>query len=292
MENYTIETLLPLNGVYHMNHRLLLSDVEMANNYKAIIEASRTDKRIQSGDILELYTQCGDYRRNAHFEKWDRDKDHWTVCEQPSTPFIWLTLTGDNIHCSTSGGPWTRVPSDLQFIGKRKKLFKDWGHNGSCANGAVTFEAEVNVWEYRHREPLFGEYSTKDYDKHYISYCADEHGNPKNGSRYRYFGDGINFETAEEYAVWLKTLRGVGFKGHWPNQTVVFCYKRVEKLLEETEYNALNLPVDTRVCNGVIEVKVLYNDTLRTVNEYRCSNDGRDLAKKGIKPYLLARRAA
>ena len=291
MEKYTIVTLLPLNGVYHMNHKISQDDVEMANNYKAIIEASRTDNRIQPGDILELYTRYGDYRRNAHFEKWDRDKGYWAVCEHPSTPFIWLNITGDNIQCSTSGGPWTSVPGGLRLMGKRKKLFKDWGHCGSCANGSVAFEAEVNVWEYRQPDPLFGEYSTKDYDKHYISHCVDERGNPKSGSRYRYVGDSTNFETSEEYSIWLKTFCGVEFEGHWPNQTVVFCYKRVEKLLSKAEYNDLDLPVDTRVCNGVIEVKVFYDDVLRTVTEYRCTNDGSELARRGVKAYLLARQA-
>ena len=147
------------------------------------------------------------------------------------------------------------------------------------------------MWEYRQPYPLFGEYSTKYYDRHYISHCVDERGNPKNGSRYRYVSDSENFETSEEYNVWLKTFRGVEFKGHWPNQTVVFCYKRVEKLLSEAEYNALDLPVDTRMCNGVIEVKVFYDDVLRTVTEYRCTNDGSEFEKRGVKAYLLARQA-
>ena len=292
MDNYTKETLILINPTYHMTHRIIESDVAMANKYKAIIEASRMDGCIQAGDVVELTTKHGDYYKNAHIEKMDEESGCWTVCECPQIPFIWPNNTGDNIRCSTCGGLWTSVPGDLKLIGKRKKLFKDWGHCGSCANGAVEFEADVNVWEYAHPEPLYGEYTTKDYSKHYISYCVDERGNPKNGSNYRYQGDGIAFATAEDYAVWLKTFRGVEFQGNWPNQTVVFCYKRVEKLLSCDEYDALDLPTDTRMCNGIIEIKVLYDDVLRTVTEYRCTNSGDTLEQKGIKPYLLARQAA
>ena len=291
MQKYTIETLLPLNGSYHMAHRLSQADVDMANKYRTIIEASRSNNHIQPGDIVELYTQHGDYHRNAHFEKWDSVNNNWSVCEKPSTPFVWLNSSENNICCSTSGGPWMCVPGNLRLIGKRRKLFMEWGHCGSCANGAVTFEAEVNVWEYKHPEPYFCDYSTKEYSKHYITCCADERGNLKNGSRYRYIGDGMCFETEEEYAVWLKTFRGVGFKGFWPNQTVIFCYKRIDKLLTKVEYDTLDLPIDTRRCNGVIEVKVLYDDALHAITEYRYTNDGSELFQKGVKPYMLARQA-
>jgi hypothetical protein len=203
------------------------------------------------------------------------------VCEQPYTPFVWANESESNIKCSTSGGAWTTVPKNLIYIGKRKKLFNAWGHCGSCADGAVEFEADVNVWEFKHPNPFFGEYSTKDYDRHYIT---------ENSKNNRYIGDNIVFETKDEYDIWLKTFRGVKFKGFWPNQMVVFCYKRVEKLLAEDIYNALDLPIDTRLCNGIIEVKVLYDDVLHMVTEFRCTNDGGKLRKKDVKPYILARQ--
>jgi len=292
MEKYSIETLIPLNSVYHAAHRVLESDVAMANMYKAIIESSRTDDRIQAGDILELTTQHGNYFKDAHIEKLDQESNRWTVCEAPHTPFIWLNDTKDNIRCSTGGGIWTSVPNNLQLIGKRKKLFKDWGHCGSCADGAVAFEAEVNVWEYIEPNRLYGEYTTKDYNRYYISYRAGEKGNPRHNNTCRYIGDDFTFANTDDYTAWLKTFRGVEFQGNWPNQVVVFCYKRVEKLLPFEEYNALDLPIDTRICNGIIEVKVFYDDALRTVTEYRYTNAGGELEEKGIKPYVFARQSA
>jgi hypothetical protein len=181
---YTIETLKAINGSYDYEHRIIQSDVDKANMYVDIIQKSRTAHQIQVGDIVELTTKHGSYYKNAHIEKYDVEDDEWSVCEQPTTPFI--SDYKNNIRCSTSGGAWCSVPNNLKIIGKRLKVFKDWGQCGACANGAVSFETEVNVWEYKQDEPLYGEYTTKDWRRHYISYSVDEYGNPKDGSLYRY----------------------------------------------------------------------------------------------------------
>jgi hypothetical protein len=285
---YSIESLIAINGSYHMNHRVLQSDVDLANSYVEIIENSRTDDGIQVGDIVEYTDKHGGYYRNAHFESYgSMTENMWHICEHPQIPFIGLTGDKKNIRCSTSGGAWTDIPGNLKLIGKRKKYFMDWGHCGSCADGAVTFEALVNVWEYRQPDPLYGEYSTKDYNRHYISYCVDELGKPKNGSQYRYLGNGIAFVNKEEYEVWKRTFRGVEFAGNWANQTVVFIYKRIEKLITKAEFNNLNLLIDTRMCNGIVQVKVEYNDNNKTVTEYSHTNNGSEL--RYTKPYILAR---
>ena len=166
----------------------------------------------------------------------------------------------------------------------------DWGHCGSCGNGAVTFEAEVNVWEYIHPEPFHGEYTTKFYDKNFISYCADESKKQKSIHPYCYFGNGFAFASTEDYTAWRDTFRGVEFREDGANLWVVFCYKRIEKLISKEAYDALDFPVDTRMCNGTIEVKVVYDDEARTITEYRWTNCGDELARKRVKPYLLARQ--
>jgi len=288
MGKYTTETLIPLNVEYHMKHNVSQSDVEMVNKHKAIIETSRTNDRIQPGDIVELTTQYGDYHKNAHIHEWDDKKNKWIVCENPFTPLIWFIASENSIRFPRGGGAWTNVPNNLKLIGKRKKLFKVWGHCGCCESGAVAFEAEVNVWEYRHPGPFHGEYSTKDYDRYYASRSK---GKP---SQYSVpccrHGCYSTFASVDDYTAWLKTFRGVEFMGYSPNQLVIFCYRRIEKLISVDEYNALDFPIDTRQCNGVIEVKVFYDDALRTVTEYRYTNSGRELRDKGVKPYLLARQ--
>ena len=286
---YDINSLVAVNGSYHMQHKVTQSDVDMVNTYIKIIEASRTDHSIQAGDIVEFTCRHGSYYRNGHFERRSMSKEnHWNICEQPHIPFINLTTAKNNIICSTSGGAWRDIPSTLKLLGKRNKLFKDWGHCRPCANGAVAFEAEVNVWEFYEPDPLYGEYSTKYYDKHFIHYCADEQGRPLNGSTYIYFGNCFAFTSKADYEAWRDTFKGVEFAGNGPNQTVVFTYKRIEKLIPKAEYDSLGLPTDTRICNGTIKVRVKYDDSAHTITEYRYTNDGSE--RRGEKPYSLIRQ--
>jgi len=285
---YTIETLIPLNSDYHANNAyrvdggITQSVVDNVNKYVGVIEQSRIDNQIQPGDIVELTTEYGDYYRDAHVDKFDADAGTWNVCCH-ALPYVSLPDADENIRCNTGGGPWYCLPNDLKRIGKRKKLFRNYGF--------VQFEATVNVWEYKHPAPMHRDYTTKDFDKYYISYCADKSGNPKNMDGYRYIGytSGIAFRTKEDYEAWRDTFKGVEFVGGNLNSWVVFTYKRIEKLIMEEEFNNLDLPVDTRVCNGIIQVKVKYNHDAHTVTEYRYTNSGGELRDANVKPYQLAR---
>jgi len=275
-ENYTIETLMLINEHYHSEHGVRQSDVDAANDCKSAIEASRTDNQVQPGDIVELTTIHGDYYRNAHIANWDENEGQWYICNQPYTPYVYIDKSAGSIGYTLGGGGWRHVPSNLALIGKRKKLFGQWGHKGVCGAGSFLFEATVNVWEYKEPEPLFGEYTTEHYDRWYISHCVDKFGKPQGGYEYQCFSRGTGFATKAEYKAWLRTFRGVEFKvDSLPGQVVVFVYKRIEKLISKEEYEALKLPTDTRVCNGIIEVKVSYDDEARTVTEYRHTNCGK-----------------
>lgn len=284
---YTIEKLKQLNPSYDSEHRVTQSDAEKANRYIEAIQNSRSDTQIQVGDIVEVTTKHGDYYQNAHIESYNSETDNWSVCEQPYVPFVYLNDKG-MIRCSTSGGAWCGVPNKLVLIGKRAKQFKDFGHCGACGNGAFCFEAEVNVWEYKESESLYGDYTTKEWRKEYISYCTDEYGNTKNGSHYRYFRDGITFGGKEDYEAWLKTYKGVEFKGHWINHTVVFRYRERNILITKEEWDALDLPKDTRLCNGVNLCKVRYDDEKHIVEVFRFSNTG-TMDWREYKSYELAR---
>ena len=284
---YTIETLIKINALFHEEHRVQQSDVDTANKYIGIIEKSRTNDAVQVGDIIEFTTRHGNYYRNAHVEKFEPETQEWNICEQ-GTPFI-MSLKNENIiRCLTSGGAWDNVPDKLKLLGSRKKFFMVSGHNGACGHGAIYFEAAVNVWEYKEPEPLYGGYTTKEYDKYYISYCVDSRGYPKDGI-YRYTGNGMAFQTTADYEAWRDTFRGVEFDGNCENQKVIFTYKRIKRLITEQEYKSLALPVDTRICNGTIKVKVRYDDDKRTVTEYRYTNSGNEFRE--LKPYILARHS-
>ena len=285
---YTDVTLasLPHNARYVTdNNGVANSDTHNANSLVKIIEASRTDDKIQPGDVLVFTGKYGDYYSNAHFEKFNDFGDcKWSVSLCPHTPYVWPTEDEKNIGCLTGGGPWENVPENLELVGKRNKIFMTKGY-GLYKNGSIYFTATVNVWKYAEPDPVHGGYTTKDYNRYFISYVADSTGAPKNGSPYRYFGDGIAFVDRKDYDAWRNAFRGVEFPGYDENHKIVWTYKCIEHLITEQEWNALDLPVYTRPCNGTIKVKVVYDDVAHTVTEYRCTNS--DNSMRGVKPYIL-----
>ena len=283
---YTIESLKEINARFTCDHNIWESDVTMANDYVAFIEGNRSIKTPQVGDIVRYTNEYGEYYGYAHIETVEDNEVY--VCERPYVPFIWKKNNG-TLGCQTSGGAWSHIPlGELKYLGKELKTFCDWGHCGACGNGAVEFEAEVSVWEYTNPNNRFAPYTTKDWNRHFISYRVDSFGNPTDGSQYRYFGDGIAFKTHKDYQAWIKTYRGVELQGGWENQTVVFAYRENCYLIDKEEWKQLDLPIDTRMCNGIIFVKVKYDDENHIVHTYRYTNDG-SANWKTHEPYEIAR---
>lgn len=287
MSKYTIETLSPLNHRFEAAHyKINQSDVDMANKLVAIIESSRTNGQPQPGDALELYDKHGDYYGSAHIDRKSAYVDDaWDVCERAYCPYVSPNDNETNIVCDTSGGAWPQIPNSLTLIGKRKKRFWRFGHCGACGDGGIEFEAEVNVWEYRAPDAKYGKYTTKDYDKMYISYRSqDEDGNPTHESGYVYFGshDGTSsmaWKNKTDYLIWLRTVKGVELEGNYENQTVVFYYKTNIQRITKDEWWAMDLPIDTRMSNGSIVMrKFEYDDEKHLLIEYtyggQCKNGG------------------
>ncbi len=296
VERYNIETLSEINDRYikEGEHVITQGDVDMANRYVRLIEKSRSIAEPKIGDIICLTDKYGDYYPNAHID-WTDDKKVY-VCEQPFTPFIFLDenqIRCYKLRCNTSGGGWRYIPkAELKYIHKMKKRFCDWGSCGACAAGAVEFEAWVSVWEYKEPDSLYGNYSTKNYDKFSIDYCVDEFGYPRDGSPYRYFFKSFALRDKTEYDAWLKTYRGVEFKNkRRPNQITVFAYKKKEVLINKYDWDGLNYPIDTRLCNAsIIPVKVDYDDNNHIVTEYRYTNRIEDGRFDHLGEYYLARK--
>jgi len=265
--------------------------VAEANRYINAIESGLMNDKVQAGDIVELTTKHGDYFKNAHIDNFDYDSGRWNICEVPMVPFVFFSDDKGSLSFSTGGGAWGHVPKDLKYLGKRKKNFMIFKHNIFPDSGSIPIEVMVNVWEYKEPESLYGEYSTKDYLKQYFTRIAGKAGKSKSKENFSYHNMNMTFESPLEYEAWRDTFRGVEFQGGDDNQLVVFYYKSLSVLLSKEEYDTLNLPVDMRQCNGVIAVKVLYDDIAHTVTEYRYTNSGDELRSKGVKPYQLARSA-
>lgn len=283
---YTLETLKKINIRFECDHTIRDSDVVMANDYVKLIENSRSTVAPKVGDRIRYTNEYGEYYGRAHIEQIEDDKVY--ICERPYVPFIWKK--DDGIGCLTSGGAWNYISiGKLKYLGKELKTFCDWGNCGPCGNGAVEFQAEVSVWEYVSPNNCYAPYTTKDYNKQFIRYVVDQFGNPTDGSNYRYFGDGIAFETDKDYQAWLRTYRGVEFQGSWGKSKIVFLYREQEHLITKDEWDTLDYPIDTRMCNGVIFVKVHYDDENHCIHTYRFTNDG-SANWRTHKPYMIARR--
>lgn len=288
MEKYTLENLKALNGRYDYNHGLKESDVVNVNNWVELIEKSRCSTTPLVGDIVEFTNKYGNYYQNAHIDNIEGEELY--ICETPYVPFIMRSLEGVGYCTSTSGGAWTYIPKKLKLIGTRKKLFKDWGSYGVCAEGAVTFYAEVNVWEYIDGNP---EFTTKEFDKHYVSITKDR----VHSTEYKYIirkeslGQ-VAFRTDEEYKAWLKTFHGVEQTGYGGiNQRIVWTYKQSSRCVPLNEYQSItDAVIDSELCNGTIqECKRIYKGTsVETIlpyqnNKINLLNTKRYMRAYGIK---------
>lgn len=276
-----IENFYKINGLYHIEHGITKNDIKMAENYIDYIEKTRSDKIPKVGDIVKYTTEYGDYYGRALISA-NSGANEIRICEQPYVPFICNTNNND-MSLSVSGGAFTHTnKNNLKYLGKEKRQFCDWGSCGACGNGAVKFEAEVSVWEYKENN-MFGEYSTKYYNKMYIK----KKEKPING--YIIFGDGIAFETEKDYQAFLKTYRAKEFDNDY--NTVIFYYKEENYLISKEEWQELEgYQIDTRKCNAsIITVKVKYDEENKRIKVYRYKNSFKSEEEIANKPYILNR---
>ena len=248
MKDYK-EYLERINGEFLGEHyEITENDIIMCQKYVDFIEKTRDEKQPKVGDILMYTNEHGDFYKSAHIDKIYEDGSA-EICEQPYVPFIGYAKDNKNIVCSTSGGAWCRLDTKkFKYVGKNLKKFCDWGHCGACASGAINFTASVNVWEYK-ADNKFGEYSTKDYKKQYISFLDKEQMEQRN-TQYSILGDGIAWETTEDYENYKKLYNGVEFEGYWKNQKVLFTYKEKRMRINNFQYEMLPLKSYVILDNG------------------------------------------
>lgn len=257
---YTKESLAEINQRFLNRHfQIDESDVEKANRYVYLIESTRSTRTPQPGDIVRYTNKYGDYYAHAHIESIDEDGEVH-ICENPYVPFSWVDAENNKMVFITSGGAWDRLESSkMAFVEMEKKRFCDWGHCGACADGAIDFEATVSVWEFdEHETP----YTTKTHNRMYIYRHkeVDEYG-------YKYVGEGRAWKYDLELQAWLETVRGEIMPA-LENQAIVWYWKQKEVHVSPAEYEALNLPEDTMICNGSRRCKREYDEENHTVITY------------------------
>ncbi|MBM7607256.1 hypothetical protein JOD29_000493 [Lysinibacillus composti] len=264
---YAIEELKNLNAGYDSQHLLTNADTEKVNNLIDWIQNSRDNESPQIGDVVEYTNKYGNYYANAHIDRVTNDGQLY-ICESPYVPFI--DTFGGKLTTSTSGGAWHYIPKNLRYVGKQRKKFCVWGHHGPCANGAVDFFAEVNVWEYTKGEHDF---TTQTHDK-FTLYVRDSE---ENGSSYKYLlsKDGCShtaFHTKEEYEQWLSCFNGVETDGFFPNSKIVWTFKQFVIYIPIEDYLELrDAVVDKELNNGCTQEckRIVENKTVTTYFPYQ-----------------------
>ena len=237
-DRYSHETLLPINTLYDQEHCLTQEDVDAANTLVRHIERTRNPLVPQIGDRVRYTTSHGDFYGNALIEAVRKD-GVLSICLCPYVPFVWATA--DGIGCAVSGGPFTDVKATrLKPFGSAPGDFCDWGHCGSCGNGAVRFCAEVPLWEYREPEPLYGDFTTEKWRKVRLHKDPER----RNGDLYR--GDCISFPTEVEFRKFLSEYEGTVFTASNPKSVIVWCYRDEQKAVPQEEWDALDAPVSQR----------------------------------------------
>lgn len=244
---YSIETLKERNVSYDHEHGLTQEDVDMANRYVELIERTRSEMTPQVGDRLVYVSRHGDHYPYALID--DERNGSLSVCEQPYVPFVWPVA--GSIRLSVSGGAFHSIdPKELKFVKWTEGSFKDWGHCGACAHGAVTFTAKVPQWIYREPEPLYGDFTTETFRRFYLHKDSE--------ARNLYQSLDIAFHNEGDFQQFLQDYEGTVFQGNWENQIVVWCFHREYVFLPLSEWEKIDAPaVERRLDFHPEQVKIV-----------------------------------
>jgi hypothetical protein len=117
-------------------------DVDIVNN--AIKLMRRKPKQLAAGDIVQFADSMRIYNR-AIIEDC-RDKHSISICENGS---VWVSHYGKK-YLSVSGGSFHTVDfNDLEYVGRSKRTFSEWGSWGACARGSISVPVTVNIWKHK-----------------------------------------------------------------------------------------------------------------------------------------------
>ena len=245
-KKYTLETLLPLNVSYDNDHGLTQEDVDMVNSLVEVIESTRSMHTPKIGDRVVYTQKGGEYHSQALIEK-KRDNQFY-VCLDPYIPFVWESDT--DIKVDVSGGPFYYADSEkFKFIGWTEADFKEWGHCGATANGTVRFMAKVPQWTYSEPNPLYGDFTTKDWKKITLR---------KRGEGNLYDSMQIAFRNEDELQEYVKDHNGTICTCSDPTLFVLWCYKRQFEFLPLDEWKKIDAEaVERRLSYRPEQVKIV-----------------------------------
>lgn len=251
---YTIETLQYLNDSYDYGYPVTLSDTDKVNRLIAAIRQERDGhENPVAGDMIEYTSRNGDFFNSAHIGR-ITDKNY-EICLSKIVPFCYENENG--VGYDIHEGVWTHLNKALPAPACiRTGLFRTWGHTGRCAHGLIYFKTFIRSWKYTEPDPMFGEYTTRNWTKYFISKLPD----PERKGEFTYKGDGFSLYSLTELDRLVEILHGKLFNGIYRNSLILWGYRMVWNLLTEQEWNAAkagihisflgNSPVKIQTCHA------------------------------------------
>lgn len=150
----TLESLKSnyLNYDHIKRHGISPVDVENVNWTIALLEVSRKKETPIKGDIIQCSSPSDGmiHYPNGHLDL-SIEAEFASICVKGSPPFVFHNgkeIGSFSFSFSCSGGYWLSEQEleMYEYIGRKRKMFCQWGSCGAAWNGAIYFQAIVNVW--------------------------------------------------------------------------------------------------------------------------------------------------
>ena len=125
----------------------------------------------------------------------------------------------------------------------------------------MRFKAKVPLWAYSEPNPLYGDFTTKDWKK--ITLRKRKEGNLYDSMQ-------IAFRDEDELQEYVKDHNGTIFTCSDPTLFVLWCYKRQFEFLPLDEWNKIDIEaVERRLSYRPEQVKIVKNSEKHITTYYR-----------------------
>lgn len=262
---YTEDSLKYLNAAYDDKHGITQKETDKVNE---MIRLSRKGRKFsllpREGDMVEYFPQNGDYFPQAHIETIKNGKA--TICLSSHAPFCYME--NGKVCYNTDGGPWVQTPlSGLVPVGITARRFQTWGRKGRCKDGQVYFHTLVRSWTFHEPNPLYGEYTMKNWGKYLIEKLPD----PEKKGEYAYRGDGFTLYSERELKELTDLLHGKVFNGLHRRSLLLWGYRMDWQSLTAEEWNTAEGQIRLSFL-GNAPVKIQADHERHTLIIYKKSN--------------------
>lgn len=254
-------------GLEHINrdyaYPITEREVEKVNRLISLIRKAREQDRPAEGDSVEFISRTGDYFGEAHIEKIIGKHSH--ICLSPEMQFCFMDRK--KAAFETEGGPWTQVSTSLLVpAGTAGKRLYTWGYGRRHHKGYLHFRTFVRKWKYQEADPLYDEYTTRDWYKYHIM----KHRDPERRNEYTYRSNEFTLYSRNRLDELTGILHGKLYRGILPNSLVLWGYRMELKEISRKEWNGLR--GQGQILMDFLDygsVRILTDDETHTVTIHR-----------------------